>query len=49
MGGTISFDAPARQQQAHNETKHQLLLFRQSVHVGNLSGQLYFGKPRAGL
>ena len=37
MGGAICFNGPAGQQQTQNDTKNQLFLFRQAVHLPNIT------------
>jgi hypothetical protein len=37
MRGAIRFHRPAGQQQAQNDTKNQLLLFREPVHGDNVA------------
>jgi hypothetical protein len=49
MRDTIRFYHPAGQQQPQNDTKDQLLLFRQPIHSGNLIENPSYCKPRNGL
>jgi hypothetical protein len=37
MGGAIRFDGPTGQQQSQNDTKNQLFLFRQAIHITNIA------------
>jgi hypothetical protein len=46
MGGTVTFYGQPRQQQANHNTKNQLFLFRQAIHVINLITEPLDGKPR---